>query len=187
MTEGDIDAVIDVHLRGTFYVTLNAWKHMREASYGRIVNTSSNSGLIGNFGQSNYGAAKMGVVGMTRVLAAEGHRRNIYVNAIAPAAATRMTESILDEDTAAALAPSRVAPVVAWLAHESCNTTGAVISAGAGRVARYFVGLTQGYLSKDLTPEKVRDNWDAARSTADFIIPDEPSEEFELFMAQWKS
>src|SRR5215217_8169404 len=90
-----VDAVIDVHLRGAFHVTQPAWVHMREQSYGRVVNTSSNSGILGNFGQSNYGAAKMGLVGFTRVLAAEGARYNIKANAIAPVAKTRMTEDIL--------------------------------------------------------------------------------------------
>ncbi len=185
MSVEEIDAVLDVHLRGTFYVTRHAWPHMRAASYGRVVNTSSNSGLIGNFGQSNYGAAKMGIVGLTRVLAQEGARRGIQVNAVAPAARTRMTESILTPQAAEALEPSRVAPVVAWLAHESCPTTGEVISAGAGRVARYFVGLTHGFLSRDLTVETVRDHWDEARDTGGFIIPDDPGEELALLMKQW--
>lgn len=185
LTPQDVDLVIDVHLRGTFYVTMHAWKVMREQSYGRIVNTSSNSGLIGNFGQSNYGAAKMGIVGITRVLAVEGSRRNIQVNAIAPAARTRMTESILTPEAAEALDPSRVAPVVAWLAHESCTTTGEVISAGAGRVARYFIGLTPGFLSKSLTVEEVAERWGEACSTDEFIIPTDPSEEMELLMKQW--
>jgi NAD(P)-dependent dehydrogenase (short-subunit alcohol dehydrogenase family) len=185
MTEADLDAVIDVHLRGTCYVTLHAWRAMRERSYGRIINTTSNSGLIGNFGQANYGAAKMGIVGLTRVLAIEGARRNIHVNAVAPAAATRMTESLLTAEAAEALAPARVAPVVAWLAHPACETTGEVISAGGGRVARYFIGLTPGYLSRSLTVEDVRDHWEQARSTDGFIVPQNPGEELELFMKQW--
>ena len=95
MTPELVDAVIDVHLRGAFYVTMPAYKIMREKNYGRIVNTSSNSGLLGNFGQSNYGAAKLGLVGFTRVLANEGAKRNIKANAIAPVAKTRMTEDLL--------------------------------------------------------------------------------------------
>src|SRR3954468_19283912 len=86
-----LDPVLDVHLKGAFYVTRAAWIKMREQNYGRIVNTSSNSGLLGNFGQANYGAAKMGLVGLTRVLAVEGAKANIKVNAIAPVAFTRMT------------------------------------------------------------------------------------------------
>ena len=89
--------VIDVHLKGAFYVTRPAWIKMREQGYGRVVNTSSNSGILGNFGQTNYGAAKMGLVGLTRVLAAEGAKYNIKVNAIAPLARTRMTEELLGD------------------------------------------------------------------------------------------
>lgn len=186
MTEPEIDVVIDVHLRGSFYVCLNAWQHMRENNYGRIINTTSNSGLIGNFGQSNYGAAKMGIVGLTRVLAIEGRGRNIHVNAIAPAATTQMTEGLLTPEAAAALSPARVAPVVAWLAHEECGTTGEVISAGGGRVARYFIGLTAGYGSRDLTVEEVREHWDEARDLSAFTVPETPADELAQFLAMWE-
>ena len=95
MTADLLNAVLDVHLKGAFYVTRPAWIKMREQSYGRVINTSSNSGILGNFGQSNYGAAKMGLVGLTRVLAVEGAKYNIKVNAVAPVARTRMTEALL--------------------------------------------------------------------------------------------
>ncbi len=95
MTPELLDPVIDVHLNGAFYVTIPAWKIMREKNYGRVVNTASNAGVLGNFGQANYGAAKMGLVGLTNVLAIEGDRNNIKVNAIAPVAKTRMTEELL--------------------------------------------------------------------------------------------
>ena len=110
-----IEAVIQVHLLGAFYVTQPAYRIMREKSYGRIVNTSSNSGLLGNFGQTNYGAAKMGLVGLTKVLAIEGRKSNIKANAIAPMATTRMTEEMFGE-AGDALDPSRVSPLVAYLA-----------------------------------------------------------------------
>ncbi|MGH8919615.1 MAG: SDR family NAD(P)-dependent oxidoreductase, partial [Actinomycetes bacterium] len=97
MTPELLDPVIDVHLKGAFNVTQPAWVKMREQGYGRVVNTSSNSGILGNFGQTNYGAAKMGLVGFTRVLAAEGAKYNIKVNAIAPLARTRMTEELLGD------------------------------------------------------------------------------------------
>jgi NAD(P)-dependent dehydrogenase (short-subunit alcohol dehydrogenase family) len=187
MTEPEIDVVIDVHLRGSFYVSLHAWQHMRGNRYGRIINTTSNSGLIGNFGQSNYGAAKMGVVGLTRVLAAEGRSRGIHVNAVAPAATTQMTESFLTPEAAAALNPARVAPVVAWLAHSSCETTGEIISAGGGRLARYFIGLTAGYGSRDLTVEEVREHWDEARDIGDFTVPETPADELRQFLAMWEA
>ena len=127
MTPDLIDAVIDVHLRGAFYTTLPAYKIMREKNYGRIVNTTSNSGLLGNFGQSNYGAAKMGLVGFTRVLANEGAKRNIKVNAIAPVAKTRMTEELFG-DAGDLMAPEAISPTVAYLAHEDVPVSGEVFS-----------------------------------------------------------
>ena len=130
-----LDPVIDVHLRGAFHVTQPAWQHMREQNYGRIVSTSSSSGLFGNFGQTNYGAAKMGLVGFTRVLAVEGAKYGIKANAIAPLALTRMTEPLLGP-LGEKVAPERVSPLVAYLAHESCEATGRVFSVGGGRDRR---------------------------------------------------
>jgi NAD(P)-dependent dehydrogenase (short-subunit alcohol dehydrogenase family) len=131
LTPDLLDPVIDVHLKGAFYVTRPAWIKMREQGYGRVISTSSNSGILGNFGQSNYGAAKMGLVGLTRVLAAEGAKYNIKVNAIAPLARTRMTEDVLG-DAVAQLDPELVSPVVAWLAHEEVPVTGEVYTVGGG-------------------------------------------------------
>ena len=155
LTPDLLDPVIDVHLRGAFHVTRPAWIAMREQGYGRVVNTSSNSGILGNFGQSNYGAAKMGLVGFTRVLAAEGAKYNIKVNAIAPLARTRMTEELLGA-AAEKLEPALVSPVVAYLAHEDVPVTGEVYSVGGGRVARFFIGMTHGYTNPSLTVEDVR-------------------------------
>ena len=120
MTPEQLDAVIDVHLQGAFYVTQPAWAVMREQGYGRIVNTASAAGIFGNFGQTNYGAAKMGLVGLTRVLAVEGAKNNIKANAIAPVAKTRMTEDLLGP-LADELAPEQVTPLVAYLASEDCD------------------------------------------------------------------
>jgi NAD(P)-dependent dehydrogenase (short-subunit alcohol dehydrogenase family) len=169
MTFEQIDAVIDVHLRGAFHVTHAAWGHMREQGYGRIVNTSSNSGILGNFGQANYGAAKMGLVGLTNVLAIEGAKSNIKVNAIAPLAFTRMTADLmpgLEEK----LQPERVTPVVIYLAHESCEVTGEVYSVGGGTVSRFFTGLTAGYVDHELTAEAVRDNLGTIRDEAGYQV-----------------
>ena len=169
MTFDQIDAVIDVHLRGAFHVTHAAWGHMREQGYGRIVNTSSNSGILGNFGQANYGAAKMGLVGLTNVLAIEGAKSNIKVNAIAPLAFTRMTADLmpgLEEK----LQPERVTPVVIYLAHESCEVTGEVYSVGGGTVSRFFTGLTAGYVDHELTAEAVRDNLGTIRDEAGYQV-----------------
>ncbi|NBO54033.1 MAG: SDR family oxidoreductase [Actinobacteria bacterium] len=121
------NAVLDVHLKGAFHVTQPAFVKMREQGYGRIISTSSAAGLFGNFGQANYGAAKMGLVGFTRVLAVEGERFNIKANVIAPLALTRMTEEIMGvlKDK---VSPEQVSPMVAFLAHEDCPTSGEVFS-----------------------------------------------------------
>jgi len=164
-----LNAVLDVHLKGAFYVTRPAFIKMREQGYGRIINTSSNSGLLGNFGQSNYGAAKLGLVGFTRVLALEGAKFNIKTNAIAPVAYTRMTEELMG-DLGKSLQPELVTPIVAWLAHEDCPVSGEVYSAGGGVVARFFVGLTEGYVNKNLTVEDVRDNFDQIRDESGYHV-----------------
>jgi NAD(P)-dependent dehydrogenase (short-subunit alcohol dehydrogenase family) len=187
MTPDLLEPVIDVHLKGAFYVTRPAWIKMREQGYGRVVNTSSNSGILGNFGQSNYGAAKMGLVGLTRVLAAEGAKYNIKVNAIAPLARTRMTEDLLG-DAASRLDPEAVAPVVVWLAHEEVPVSGEVFSVGGGRVARFFIGMTEGHFDPKLTVESVRDNFDRIRDPEGYTIPGGPGDELKaLFEAIEKS
>jgi NAD(P)-dependent dehydrogenase (short-subunit alcohol dehydrogenase family) len=183
MTPDLLNPVLDVHLKGAFYVTRPAWIRMREQSYGRVVNTSSNSGLLGNFGQTNYGAAKMGLVGFTRVLAAEGAKYNIKANAIAPVAKTRMTEELLGA-VGDKLDPSLVSPIVAWLAHEDCPVSGEVFSAAGGRIARMFIGLTQGYYSPNLTVEDVRDHFDQIRSEDGYIVPTGPGDELALLLKQ---
>ena len=170
LSDDDVDAVLAVHLKGAFNVTRPAWRQMRERGYGRILNTASSSGVLGNFGQANYGAAKMGLVGLTRVLAIEGFRYGIRVNALAPMARTRMTENLLGE-LVEALDPELVAPVAAWLVHEDCEATGEIYTAAAGRVARFFVGMTRGYYDPELTIESVRDNFETAREVGDFLEP----------------
>jgi NAD(P)-dependent dehydrogenase (short-subunit alcohol dehydrogenase family) len=174
-----VDAVLAVHLKGAFNVTLPAWRRMREQGYGRIVNTTSSSGLLGNFGQANYGAAKMGLVGLTRVLAIEGFKYDIKVNALAPMARTRMTERLLG-DLVEHLDPGLIAPVAAWLAHEDCPVTGEVYTAAAGRVARFFVGMTRGYYDPELSLESVRDHFDEARDRNGYIEPAGVGDEMQL-------
>ena len=152
-----IDAVIDVHLKGALYVSAPAFRLMREQGYGRILNTTSASGLFGNFGQANYGAAKAGLAGLTRVLAIEGAGHGIKVNAIAPIASTRMTEDILGE-LAVKVSPETVSPLVAYLAHAECSVNGHVYSVAGGRIARIFVGETRGVVLAENTPEAIRAN-----------------------------
>jgi NAD(P)-dependent dehydrogenase (short-subunit alcohol dehydrogenase family) len=185
MTDDQIDSVLAVHLKGAFNVTRPAFVHMREQSYGRIINTASNSGILGNFGQTNYGAAKMGLVGFTRVLAAEGAKYNIKANALAPVAKTRMTEELLGA-MADNLDPKLVAPIVAWLCHEDCPVTGEIYSAAGGRIARFFIGLTEGYYNANLTLEDVRDNFEQIRDEEGYIVPKGPADEFAALMKHFK-
>ncbi len=136
MTSENWDAVLQVHLYGGYNVVRAAWPLFREQSYGRVVVATSTSGLFGNFGQANYGAAKLGLVGMINTLAIEGAKYNIKANAIAPIAATRMTEDILPPEVLAKLKPEYVAPVVAYLCTEEVAETGSVFIAGGGKVQR---------------------------------------------------
>ncbi len=175
------DAVLDVHLRGAFHVTQPAWRVMREQGYGRIVSTSSAAGIFGNFGQANYGAAKMGLVGFTRVLAVEGAKYNIKANAIAPLALTRMTEDLLGP-LGDKLQPQMVSPLVAFLAHEDCPVSGQVFSVGGGRVAQVFLGETQGYYNANLSMENVRDNWDTITNRDGYAVPASLAEETAMFL-----
>jgi NAD(P)-dependent dehydrogenase (short-subunit alcohol dehydrogenase family) len=137
MTHAEWDIVIDVHLRGTYLVTRAAWDQLlAQAEGGRIINTSSTSGLIGNFGQANYGAAKAGIAGFTRVLALEGMKSGITVNTLAPAAFSRMTEDIMQEGQADRFAPDKVSPVVVWLCtDEAKDVTGRQFCVGGNRIS----------------------------------------------------
>lgn len=173
-----IEAVLQVHLFGAFYVTQPAYKVMREKGYGRIINTASNAGILGNFGQSNYGAAKMGLVGFTRVLAVEGRKSNIKANAIAPVAFTRMTEAMFP-GMGEKLDPALVSPLVAYLASEACPVSGEVYSAAGGIISRFFIGLTPGYYNPELTAEDVADHFDEIRAEDGYIVPEDISAEIE--------
>jgi NAD(P)-dependent dehydrogenase (short-subunit alcohol dehydrogenase family) len=132
----DWDAVLQVHLYGTFHTVRAAWPHLREQQHGRIVVATSTSGIFGNFGQSNYGAAKAGMIGLINTLAIEGRKVNVLANAVAPMAATRMTEDVAPAEVLAALPPEHVAPVVAHLCADEMTDTGQVFVVGGGRVYR---------------------------------------------------
>jgi NAD(P)-dependent dehydrogenase (short-subunit alcohol dehydrogenase family) len=171
MSPEDFDQVIAVHLRGSFLVAHAAWPHLRDQAYGRVVMTSSPAGLFGNFGQANYASAKMGLVGLTKTLAAEGAKYNIKVNAIAPIAWTRMTEDVFPPEFKDALSVEQVTPLVAWLVHESNESSGETYSVGGGRVARVFVAEGPGFAKKDgLSVEDVRDNWQQINETEPYLL-----------------
>ncbi|MGD9998611.1 MAG: SDR family oxidoreductase [Ilumatobacteraceae bacterium] len=176
-----LNPVLDVHLKGAFFVTRPAWAVMREKGYGRIISTSSAAGIFGNFGQTNYGAAKMGVVGFTRVLAVEGAKYDIKANAIAPLALTRMTENIMG-GLGDKLDPALISPIVTYLAHEDCPVSGTLYSVGGGRVAQVFLGETKGYFKAGLTPEDLRDNWDQVVDRDGYAVPSNLGEETALFL-----
>ena len=143
MTLEDFRLVVDVHLMGAVICTKAVWDHMRQRDYGRIVFTTSSSGLFGNFGQSNYGAAKMAMVGLMQTLAIEGARSNIRVNCLAPTAGTRMLEGILSDEILAVLTPESVSPAILALVAEDAPTR-TILCAGGGSFEQAHVLLTRG-------------------------------------------
>jgi len=159
MEVADFEAVVDVHLMGTVKPLRAAWPVMREQQYGRIVVTTSSTGLYGNFGQANYGAAKLSLVGLMNTLRIEGERDNIRINAISPVAATRMTEHLLPPPIAERLKPEFVTPGVVYLLSEDAPS-GVILTAAAGAFAVARIYETEGaYLGDQLSAEAVRDNW----------------------------
>jgi len=160
MKDLDWDLIMKVHMKGTYSVTRAAWNYMREQNYGRIVNTSSSSGIYGNFGQSNYSAAKLGIHGFTNTVSKEGAKKNIFCNTIAPQAASRMTATIMPEEALQNLDPKHVVPLVAWLCHEDCTENGILFEVAAGVIAKLRWQRSEGHLF-DLphTPEEIRDSW----------------------------
>ncbi len=160
MTMEDFELVVNVHLMGTVKPTKAVWEIMREQNYGRIVVTTSSSGMYGNFGQSNYGAAKLGIIGFMNTIRLEGQKNNIHINAISPVAATRMTENLMPAEILEKLKPEYVTPGVVYLASEEAPT-GVILTAGAGAFALTRLYETEGvYLGEGgLSVEEVRDNW----------------------------
>ncbi len=212
ITLDSFQAMIDMHLKGAFNVIRPAWATMREQGYGRVINTSSSAGVWGVALKAHYGAAKTGLLGLTRVLALEGAEYNIKVNVIMPTGATRMlAESLANAQqeaealearheeapagsVSAALLkelspmimsrfnPALVAPVVAFLAHEACPVSGEFYTLGGGQVSRVFIGMTKGYFNPMLSPEDVRDHFAEIRDETDYTVPANSGDETAMFL-----
>lgn len=173
MSIEDFRSVVDVHLMGAFICTKAVWEIMRAQNYGRIVMTTSSSGLFGNFGQANYGAAKMALVGLMQTLAIEGSKYGIRVNCLAPTAATAMTQDILSEESLELLAPERVSPGLLGLVGEDAPTR-AILCAGAGHFAASHVTLTDGLFvgSGDGAGEEIVRSWTEVTDRDGEVVPD---------------
>ncbi len=173
MENDEIEAVLDVHLRGAFHVAQPAFRHMKESGYGRFVFTSSNAGIFGNFGQANYGAAKAALVGLSNVVAIEGAKYGIKSNVIAPIARTRMTEDLLGP-LSDLVAPEQVMPMVVYLCSEANQFTHEIFTAGGGRYGRIFIGTNEGWFAGQRqvpTVEELADKMDLVRDISSYEIP----------------
>jgi NAD(P)-dependent dehydrogenase (short-subunit alcohol dehydrogenase family)/acyl dehydratase/putative sterol carrier protein len=162
MTQADWDLILKIHLTGSMSVSHAAWPIMRDKGYGRIIMTTSAAGIYGNFGQANYSAAKLGLMGLANTLAEEGRSKNVLVNTIAPIAASRLTETVMPAELLKHLQPEAVSPLVAWLCHEDCKETKGLFEVGAGFVAKLRWERTKGHLfplGKQFSVDDVASRW----------------------------
>ncbi len=188
MTVEDFRVVVDVHLIGSANVTKAVWEVMRAQNYGRILMTASSTGLFGNFGQANYGAAKLGLAGLAKTLYLEGAKHDIRVNTLAPVAGTRMTEDILPPEIFNAFAPENVVPAALFLVAEDAPSN-AIVGAGAGIYQASYVTLTQGVMLPpgERTPEGVAAAWGRITDRAGEIVPQSGAEQSMLIAAKLQS
>ena len=188
MSMDDFRLVVEVHLIGSANCTKSVWETMREQAYGRILMTSSSTGLFGNFGQANYGAAKLGLAGLTKTLALEGAKYDIRVNSLAPTAATRMTEDVLPPAIAAAFNPETVVPAALFLVSEDAPNN-AIVGAGAGVYQASYVTLTPGVaLPKGRrTVEEVAASWGRIADRSGEIVPQSGAEQAMMILKTLQS
>jgi len=182
MTDRDWDLIFTVHVRGAYSITKAAWETMRKQKFGRIIMTTSAAGLYGNFGQANYAAAKIALVGLSTTLAKEGAKNNIHCNCIAPIAGSRMTETVMPKELVEALKPEYVSPLVAWLCHDDCKETGSTFEVGGGWISKVQMQRSKGHsfsLAPAFNVEDVRDNWNSVCDfSAGFDNPSQPADSF---------
>lgn len=186
MEDADWDLVYRVHVEGAYKVTRAAWPHLRDQNYGRIIFTSSTSGIYGNFGQANYGMAKLGLYGLTRTLAVEGRKNNILVNAIAPTGGTRMTEGLIPASVFDLLKPELVSPLVVYLGSEQCQDSAGLYEVGGGWIGkvRWERSLGAGFNPHEgFSPEDVAAQWQTISDFSDAVHPADNIEALKEVMA----
>ncbi|XP_044302177.1 peroxisomal multifunctional enzyme type 2 [Varanus komodoensis] len=164
ISDDDWDIIHKVHLKGSFLVTRAAWNHMKKQNFGRIIMTTSAAGIYGNFGQANYSAAKLGLLGLANTLAVEGRKYNIHCNTIAPTAGSRLTQTVMPQDMLDGFKPEYVAPLVLWLCHESCQENSGLFEVGAGWIGKLrwerSLGAIVRQKNSPMTPEDVQNKWE---------------------------
>lgn len=182
MKHEDWDIIMDVHVHGAYKTARAAWPYMRKQKYGRIINTSSSSGLFGNFGQSNYAAAKMALVGFSETLAKEGAKYNITCNVLAPGAASRLTQTVWTQDMMEVMKPDWVVPLVGVLVNEKCRENGSIFEAAAGHYSKIRWERSKGFLThpESLTADVVLQNWEKIVDWRGAEHPSEPANLFQM-------